>query len=125
MSDVPAPAPAPDAIDDVTVERAILALLAERSEIYPAQLAGELRRRVPTLATERVPVVLDRLWRERRVARLWHRYLLPDRVDAVRARWLAAVEQRRDARDRIDPAYAAGHALLCAWDGWRGDQRTA
>lgn len=104
---------------DVLVELAILGVLAERTEIYPSHLVGELRRRAPTLPSERVRSVLERLWEQRRVARLWHRYLLPDRVDGVRAKWLEMVDRRRDDLDALDPGYAESHAILTAWDGWR------
>lgn len=65
--------------------------------------------------------MLERLFAERRVARLWHRYMLPDAVEAVRARWLAMIKlqgARLDA-DLDDPhAWGEARRLLRAWDGW-------
>ncbi|WP_375271340.1 hypothetical protein [Sphingomonas sp.] len=106
-------------LPETLIELAILGVLAERTEIYPSHLIGELRRRAPSVPPERVSRVLVRLWEERRVARLWHRYLLPDQVGAVRARWLAMVECHRDELNTLDPGYAGCHAILTAWDGWR------
>ena len=109
-------------MDDQLVELAILGILAERSEVYPPYLVSELRRRAPMLRVELVGPVLERLWRERRVARLWHRYLLPDRVPTVRARWLSMIEHSRTsraAREAAGAAYDDGQALLQTWDGWR------
>jgi hypothetical protein len=115
-------------MDESLIELAILGVLAERTEIYPSHLIGELRRRAPGLPLERVRDVLERLWVERRVARLWHRYLLPDRVDAVRGKWLAMIARRRadyEALDELPNAYHDGRAILLAWDGWRVGEATA
>ncbi|WP_076744872.1 hypothetical protein [Sphingomonas jeddahensis] len=107
---------------DALTELAILGVLAERTEIYPSHLVGELRRRAPSVPAEAIRPALERLWRDRRVARLWHRYLLPDRVPAVRAKWLAMIDRRRadlEALDTHEDGYAEGRAVLLAWDGWR------
>jgi hypothetical protein len=106
---------------DMDIESAILSLLSERVEIYPAFMIGELRRLHPHLPPERIRLVLERLWTERRVARLWHRYMLPGDVDAVRAKWLSTLGRRRAEFERMDPsdgAYEDGIAILNAWDGW-------
>jgi hypothetical protein len=111
-------------MDEQLLELAILGVLAERTEIYPSHLVGELRRRAPALPAARVRPMLEELWQQRRVARLWHRYLLPDRVEAVRAQWLTMVDRRRadyDALDDLPDAYARGRAILLAWDGWHVD----
>lgn len=116
-----APAGQARSMTDSMVELAILGILAERTEIYPSHLIGELRRRGPELPPAEVRPVLERLWQERRVARLWHRYMLPDRVEAVRSRWLAMIERQREkleAADTSPDAYAQGRATLMAWDGW-------
>lgn len=117
-----APAGQAGAMTRNLIELAILGILAERTEIYPSHLVGELRRRAPGLPPGEVRPVLERLWQERRVARLWHRYMLPDRVEAVRSRWLAMIERQREkleAADTSPDAYAQGRATLIAWDGWR------
>jgi hypothetical protein len=101
---------------------AILGVLAERTEIYPSHLVGELRRRLPSVPGAEVRPVLERLWNERRVARLWHRYLLPDRVPAVREKWLEMIDRRRDDLEALETnenGYSEGRAILLAWDGWR------
>jgi hypothetical protein len=106
---------------DMETETAILSLLTERVEIYPAFMIGELRRLHPHLSPERIRQVLERLWTERRVARLWHRYMLPGDVDAVRTKWLSTLSRNRAEFERMDPsegAYEDGIAILNAWDGW-------
>lgn len=113
---------------DAAIETAILDLLAERVEIYPSFLIGELRRRHPALPDEAIRPVLERLWFERRVARLWHRYMLPRDVDAVRAKWLTTIERRRADFERMDPrpeAYDESRAILQAWDGWTVGEEVA
>lgn len=109
-------------MEDMLVELAILGVLAERTEIYPSSLVGELRRRAPLLPAVRVRPVLERLWQERRVARLWHRYLLPDRVPAVRSQWLEMIDRRRldlEELEDVSDGYSSGRAIITAWDGWR------
>lgn len=109
-------------MDEMLIELAILGVLAERTEIYPSHLVGELRRRVPAIAGGQVRPVLERLWRERRVARLWHRYMLPCRVPSVRDKWLEMIDRRRDDLEALETnenGYAEGRAILLAWDGWR------
>lgn len=102
--------------------RAILDLLGEGSELYPSTIAGQVRRRHPGLDPAGVRPMLERLFAERRVARLWHRYLLPGDVPAVREKWLAMIDRQRD---RLTQDLADGHAwqharaLLLGWDGWR------
>lgn len=111
-------------MDDALLELAILGVLAEHSEIYPAHLIRELRRCAPSLPLGRARLVLERLYDERRVARLWHRYLLPDRVAAVRARWLAMLDRQERMPRASDPALADhrnARLLLCSWDGWSLD----
>ncbi|WP_066780436.1 hypothetical protein [Sphingomonas sp. CCH5-D11] len=108
--------------DEMLIELAILGVLAERTEVYPSHLVGELRRRLPCVAGEEVRPVLERLWREKRVARLWHRYLLPDRVPAVRKRWLEMIDRRREDLEALESnenGYVEGRAALLGWDGWR------
>ncbi|MFV1920943.1 hypothetical protein VPH46_16155 [Sphingomonas sp. MJ1 (PH-R8)] len=64
---------------------------------------------------------LERLLTERRIARLWHRYLLARDVDAVRAKWLEAIDRQATC---IDADLAGPHASLDArefltrWDGY-------
>lgn len=109
-------------MDDTLIDLAVLGVLAERTEIYPSHLVGELRRRAPSVPPEAIRPALERLWRDRRVARLWHRYLLPDRVPAVRAKWLEMIDRRRadlEALDTNEDGYTEGRAMLLAWDGWR------
>lgn len=121
-------APATAGSDDRLVEFAILAILSERRELYPLTLRRELRRRVPHLAEAPLRPVLERMWRERRVARLWHRYLLPGDVPAVRACWLAALERQRAAFEQAHGdlrAWTHARALLFRWDGWTGDEVAA
>lgn len=83
---------------------------------------ADLQRRHPGLRVRRTRAVLERLFAERRVARLWHRYLLAGDVEAVRARWLERI-QHQAARIDADPAApgasAAARALVAQWDGWR------
>lgn len=110
------------AASDASLETAILALLDIRPEIYPAHLVIALRRRDPGLAIERMRLVLDRLLAERRVARLWHRYLLPRDIAKVRAIWLAGIARHQTAlRDGADPDGA--QRLILSWDGWNIDTR--
>ena len=94
------------------IETAILTLLAERPELYPRQIAAALAAR--DVGPPAVTATLERLRRQRRVARLWHRYLLPDDVAAVSGRWLAGI----GAAMADDPGAAAARAALVAWDGW-------
>lgn len=108
-------------MNDTLIELAILGVLAERCEIYPSHLVGELRRRAPALPSNRVRPVLEHLWAERRVARLWHRYLLPARVPAVRDKWLAMLDRKREAFKADDGhlgGWRASRDILDAWDGW-------
>jgi hypothetical protein len=91
-------------MDDSLIELAILGVLAERREIYPSFLAGELRRRAPLLPTTRIRPVLEQLWADRRVARLWHRYMLPVDVPGVRDKWLAMIERRRSDLESMENA---------------------
>lgn len=108
--------------DETLIEDAILDLLATRREIYPSHMVGELQRLNPGLPLELTHDVLERLFAERRVARLWHRYILPHDVDAVRAKWLAMIE-RQAKRIDADPFDAAmsrdARDLVTRWDGWR------
>jgi hypothetical protein len=116
------PVPHPGRMDDPLIELAILGVLAERTEIYPSHLVGELRRRAPGIPPAGVRVVLERLWEQRRVARLWHRYMLPGQVATVRDKWLAMIERRRGDYEALEAslnAYEDGRAILLAWDGWR------
>lgn len=108
-------------ITDAVIETAILDLLAEREEIYPSFLVDELRGRHPALPPQAIRRVLERLWFERRVARLWHRYMLARDVDAVRTKWLATIDCRRAETERMDArpdAFAESCAILKGWDGW-------
>ena len=92
------------AIDDAAVETAILDMLAERAERYPAHLVSDMRRRGFKLPPVRVRTTLDRLFADRRVARLWHRYLLPEAVSEVRTRWLSMLDGRSE---RLGPEMVA------------------
>jgi len=109
-------------IEETCLERAILDLLAGEPESYPSHIVGALRRRDTDLPLERTRGVLERLFVERRVARLWHRYLLARDVDAVRGKWLAMIDrqaERIDA-DPADPdALHDARDLITRWDGWR------
>jgi hypothetical protein len=110
-----------DTTDETGLERAILDLLATCRELYPSQLAAALQRRDAGLPLDRARDVLDRLFAERRVARLWHRYLLPGDVEQVRATWLEKIDRHAA---RIDAAPADPASSRCArdlvirWDGW-------
>lgn len=108
--------------EDAELERAILDLLASRREVYPLHIMADLRRRHPGLRVQRTRAVLERLFAERRVARLWHRYLLASDVEAVRARWLERIQKQAaciDADPAAPGASAAARASVAQWDGWR------
>lgn len=111
--------------DETLLERSILDLLATRREIYPSHIVGELRRRDRGLPVERTRKVLERLFVERRVARLWHRYILARDVEAVRAKWLAMID-RQAARIDADPADPSASQdardIVSRWDGWRVEE---
>lgn len=116
------------ASDDLLIELAILGVLAEQCEIYPSFLIGELRRRAPGLAEGRIRPVLERLWTERRVARIWHRYLLPRDVPRVRDKWLAMIDRKRpdfEATDGDLSGWRASRAILTRWDGWNEQKQAA
>ena len=107
---------------DAPLEMAILALLDIRAEMYPAHLVTALRRRDPGLAIERTRIVLDQLFAERRVARLWHRYMLPRDIEKVRAIWLDGIARYDTAlHDIADPD--GTQRLILGWDGWHIDSR--
>lgn len=110
-----------DAPDDLRLEQAILALLAQKQEIYPSHMIGLLRAQDASLPLTRTRDVLERLFAQRRVARLWHRYLLARDVDAVRAKWLGMIARLGDQLDSTMHRGAArdGHAILTSWDGWK------
>ncbi|MFV0624402.1 hypothetical protein ACBY01_10380 [Sphingomonas sp. ac-8] len=112
----------PTPLDETKLERAILALLADRRELYPSQIIGALRRHDAGLPLHHARAVLERLIAERRVARLWHRYLLPRDVEEVRATWLAMIDRqaaRLDADLATTGAADEARALLTGWDGWQ------
>lgn len=110
---------------DRLVARAILGVLADRTELYPSELVGDLRRRAPDLPPERVRPVLARLFAERQVARLWHRYLLPGDVARVRAAWLAMLRAQRHKFVGLETRYEATRDRITRWDGWRiGESET-
>lgn len=109
-------------IDETQLEHAILDLLTTRREIYPSHMIGELRRCDPALPVERTRDVLERLFAERRVARLWHRYILPGDVDLVRGKWLAMIDRQAERIDADPAGPATSHdarALIMRWDGWQ------
>ena len=111
-------------IDETPLERAILDLLADRREVYPSHLVGALRKRNATLPLHHTRDVLERLFCERRVARLWHRYMLPRDVVCVREEWLAMIARQgsrlvRDLNDRT--AATDARRVLASWDGWSLD----
>lgn len=107
--------------DDLRLERAILALLEHEREVYPSHMIGLLRAQDATLPFARTRDVLERLFAERRVARLWHRYMLARDVDAVRAKWLDMITLHGAQLNSTMDAGAAsdGHAMLTSWDGWQ------
>ena len=108
-------------IDETPLEHAILDLLATRREIYPTHIIGELQRRHPSLPLERTCDVMERLFTERRVARLWHRYILACHVEAVRAKWLATIDRQANRIDADPLARAMFHDardFVMRWDGW-------
>lgn len=107
--------------DDLRLETAILALLERTSEVYPSHMIGLLRAQDATLPVARTRDVLERLFVQRRVARLWHRYLLARDVDAVRAKWLGMIERHGAELESSMDAGASryGHMVLTSWDGWR------
>lgn len=110
--------------ENIRLERAILNLLETQCEIYPAHLAGALRERDAALPVHGLGGVLEKLFREQRVARLWHRYMLPDDVGAVRRKWLAAIDDRTGEPDAgTGDAVARGRRLLESWNGWSLDAR--
>ena len=113
--------PTTTAIDETMIERAILDLLKTRREIYPSHIIGEFRRSHAGLPLDRTRDVLERLFIERRVARLWHRYMLPADVEAVRAKWLGLIERQAERIDAVavDPATSRdARDLVMRWDGW-------
>ena len=110
------------ATGDIRLECAVLELLETRPEIYPAHLGTALRDQDAALAIHGLGDVLEKLFREQRVARLWHRYMLPGDVGAVRRKWLAAIDRRTAGHDEdTDAAVADGRLLLQGWDGWTLD----
>ncbi len=120
-----APAGGPCAtIDETPLERAILDLLADRREVYPSHLVGALRKQDATLPLHHTRHVLERLFCERRVARLWHRYMLPRDVGRVRGEWLAMIDRQssRLISDLDDQgATSVARHVLASWDGWSLD----
>lgn len=108
-------------IDETSLELAIFDLLADRPESYPLHIVGALRQHDPSLPLERTGDVLERLFVERRIARLWHRYLLTRDIEVVRSKWLATIERQAAGID-ADPGdpNASHHArdLIMRWDGW-------
>jgi hypothetical protein len=101
------------------VERAVLALLDAEPELYPSQVAARLG---DDASPDGLRPLLGRLLAERRVARLWHRYLLADAVDAVRTRWLSTIDAHCDRLrgDGGDPGTCArARHLVEGWDGWQ------
>ena len=120
----PSRLPAQCSIDETPLERAILDLLADRREVYPSHLVGALRKQDATLPLHHTRHVLERLFCERRVARLWHRYMLPRDVGRVRGEWLAMIDRQssRLISDLDDQgATSVARHVLASWDGWSLD----
>lgn len=114
------------ASDDVRLEQAILDLLAAQREIYLSPMIQALRRRHPGLRVERTRAVLERLFSERRIAQLWHRYLLARDVEVVRATWLERIDRQAagiDADPAAPQASRDAREFLTRWDGWCVDGR--
>ncbi|RZM34851.1 MAG: hypothetical protein EOP67_14870 [Sphingomonas sp.] len=124
MSRAVSPKPATVMAEDVRLELAILDLLKTRREVYPTHLIDALRERDAGLRVRGLGDVLEKLFREQRVARLWHRYMLPHDVGAVRRKWLAAIDDRIGGPETdTGDAVAIGRRLLERWDGWSHDAR--
>lgn len=68
----------------------------DATRIYPPQMAGELKPRQADISIVRMHDVLEHLFAEHRVARLWHRYLLPSDVRKVRTKWLDRLQRHAD-----------------------------
>ena len=108
------------------LEQAILDLLATRPEIYPSQMASELKPRHADISLIRMHNVLERLFAEHRVARLWHRYLLPSDVRKVRSKWLDRLQRYADQLGAIGtyPAmFQTARDIVTHWDGWSVEAR--
>ena len=113
-------------MDNRKLEQTILDLLATRPEIYPSQMAGELERRHAGLSLARMHDVLEHLFAERRVARLWHRYLLPSDVRDVRSKWLDRLQRQTDrlgATSTYPAIFQTARDIVTHWDGWSVEAR--
>jgi hypothetical protein len=96
-------------------DEAIVALLGATPEMYPRQVAKRLG-----LEVDRAAAALERLYEGGAVARLWGRYLLPDAVPAVRARWLLAIDAhcaRLEETGAGPDTCDAARELVSAWEG--------
>lgn len=108
--------------DDDRLASAILDALDSERELYPADLIELMLARYADLPLDRTAVVLDRLFADRRVARLWHRYLLPRDVETVRATWLANIKHYGSRLSaNLDDHASTGDAwqMVRDWDGWQ------
>ncbi|MEI5689073.1 MULTISPECIES: hypothetical protein [Sphingomonas] len=113
-------------IDNRQLEQAILDLLATRPEIYPAQMVGELKPRHAGISLARMHDVLECLFAEHRVARLWHRYLLPSDVRKVRTKWLDRLQPYADQLGATGTYFAmfqTARDIVTHWDGWSVEAR--
>jgi hypothetical protein len=99
----------------MNTDEAILALLGAAPELYPRGVAARLG-----LGTDAVAAALERLYAGGRVGRLWNRYLLPDAVPAVRARWLRAIDAhcaRLEAEGAAPGTCDRAREVVRAWEG--------
>lgn len=106
--------------EEARLDAVILAMLDRERELYPSQMFAVLRRDHGDLPLLRTRAVLARLFAERRVARLWQRYLLPRDIEAVRADWLARIDRHSALLDAMEDDEASDDArdMVRRWTGW-------
>ena len=106
--------------EEARMDAVILAMLDRERELYPSQMFAVLRRDHRDLPLRRTRAVLARLFAERRVARLWQRYLLPRDIEAVRADWLARIDRHAALLDAMEDDEASDDArdMVRRWMGW-------
>lgn len=102
-------------VDETCLAHANFDLRADLSDGGPPHTVGALRQLDRHLPLERARDTLERLCARRRLARLWHRYLLTNDITAECCKWRAAFERQtaridahasrsnasRNVRDRI------------------------